>query len=547
MPLIYLVVAVYVFIIIQNIASVSASSLRNYRTTEEGSYKVKNSTRQLVPFLNAQTAYKQNRVVGGRNADPGSFPSFVHWDWGCGGSLIHEDIVLSAAHCYHLGGRNNDQVFVGSNRFQDGVERTITEYVPHPQYERKYERNDFLILKLDSSVEDVKPITLNRDKGIPSINDRLTVVGFGKTYATSNPNVLQQANVDLIPFDRCVMSMREAVDDMNICAGGGGRDACMGDSGGPLYSTSSDGQEQQQVGIVSWGKGCGISYYPGIYSRVSYAYGWIKNKICMHSANPPSECVPITVHFENYSNNHARVIQLQITDIDNVHIMYESLAFNLQESPQITTILMPGKYLLNINDFSGHPSIARSYSVFRGEGADLELLSYGIPKDNVAVSFDVLDYHRQQQQQQLTKQNDQQWQQQQLRQHQPIKERKEQPTLSISTPGNDQSTTVAISIEFLFDHYSDEISWSLLDISNEKLLGNANTGDYLWIEYGRRTTQEIFTIQKGDIYRFTISDSAGDGLCCLYSSGYFAVKVGEKVIFTGDEFGSTESIEFTVS
>jgi hypothetical protein len=69
-----------------------------------------------------------------------------------------------------------------------------------------------------------------------------------------------------------------------ICAGTmkGGRDACMGDSGGPLlyYETISGTEIPVQVGLVSWGMGCGLPRLPSVYARVSSAYGWIREVAC---------------------------------------------------------------------------------------------------------------------------------------------------------------------------------------------------------------------------------------------------------------------------
>ena len=59
-----------------------------------------------------------------------------------------------------------------------------------------------------------------------------------------------------------------------MCAGEAGHDSCQGDSGGPL--TCGEGQDKVLCGIVSWGRGCALRGYPGVYAKVSAYIDWIK-------------------------------------------------------------------------------------------------------------------------------------------------------------------------------------------------------------------------------------------------------------------------------
>ena len=54
-----------------------------------------------------------------------------------------------------------------------------------------------------------------------------------------------------------------------LCAGEEGKDSCKGDSGGPL---TCDGYH---CGVVSWGYGCALAAYPGVYTQTSYFVDWI--------------------------------------------------------------------------------------------------------------------------------------------------------------------------------------------------------------------------------------------------------------------------------
>merc|ERR1712110_548984 len=75
-----------------------------------------------------------------------------------------------------------------------------------------------------------------------------------------------------------------------MCAGdtnNGGEDACQGDSGGPLYDEEND----LLVGVTSWGYGCALQQYPGVYSRISDQWSWIKTTICDNHSDPkPDFC-----------------------------------------------------------------------------------------------------------------------------------------------------------------------------------------------------------------------------------------------------------------
>ena len=125
-----------------------------------------------------------NRIVGGTQASLGEFPYFVEWERGCGASLIHSDIILTAAHC------NGNSVPTGVivSAYQSGqaingaVARTIVERSQHPNYNSNTEMNDFMVMRLNSPVTGVAPIALNADPLIPVGNEMLTVMGFGDLF-----------------------------------------------------------------------------------------------------------------------------------------------------------------------------------------------------------------------------------------------------------------------------------------------------------------------------------------------------------------------------
>lgn len=277
-------------------AIVSAGATPNYLFTDTGSKGV------------------EGRIVGGFDAQPGEFPFFVQWT-GCGASLIHEDIILTAAHCSPI---DNDDVIVGAySKYQtegppiNSVERKIVERRIHESYDASTILNDFMVMKLDRAV-DLPPIKLNTQADGPADADHVTVIGLGSTrgrrdtvFSPYQENedlvhtrnlVLQKVDIEVIPQDECngeLMYNGLIKPDEMLCAGDrdGGKDACFGDSGAPLIELDGNGG-YKQVGVVSFGAGCARPDRPGVYSRVSTAYNWIHEQICDLADNPPVSCNP---------------------------------------------------------------------------------------------------------------------------------------------------------------------------------------------------------------------------------------------------------------
>ncbi|XP_046333462.2 serine protease 27-like isoform X1 [Haliotis rufescens] len=244
--------------------------------------------------------YPGLRLVGGTEALDREFPWSVHLykqgrrKYECGASIISKNSILTAAHCVSdvIQRPGALSVGYGSTNKSSLTYVEAKEIAVHPAYNASTYDNDVAVVTVS------EPLPLNASTNLRSIclpdadatyeaGTQCIVTGWGFTEEQGPPlpDALQKVSVPLIPLNICRDAYSEepvVLSERQICAGYytvGGKDACKGDSGGPLFC--ADGDRWVQYGIVSAGKGCARALYPGIYSYVPQHIEWINSHIVL--------------------------------------------------------------------------------------------------------------------------------------------------------------------------------------------------------------------------------------------------------------------------
>jgi secreted trypsin-like serine protease len=271
------------------VARAAATAKACWSQYDQGEEKVMGGTSRVTRLLVAAgmiaagavaiglgPASADQQIVGGNRASIADYGYTVFLTTAdgfqyCGGTLVDDDKVVTAAHCA-VGRSPADVVVVGGREDKEsnaGTVSPVTEIWVHPAFTGVRSGADIAVLSLARSMP-YQTVDIAHDADLYAPGAAGTILGWGRTTEQGDASrFLLKAQVPLIADASCKKAYPVFKAEAMTCAGveKGGVDTCQGDSGGPLII---DGE---LAGITSWGEGCAAPGKPGVYTRVAaYAH-----------------------------------------------------------------------------------------------------------------------------------------------------------------------------------------------------------------------------------------------------------------------------------
>lgn len=257
----------------------------------------------FLTFGLAEAQASAPRIIGGNPIDATAAPWQVllriNNATQCGGALISDTWILTAAHCLNGMGPSQVEAYVGvtdQNRVTRDQQVQVSQVIINPGWNPSTYSSDLALIGLAAPVvtgASVQPalLPLVQDSNAwPAAGEQATISGWGSTTLSgSSSPLLRAATVQILtsPTDpKCGEYGTSFVPGNHLCAGlpQGGIDACQGDSGGPL--TVAYNGAAVLAGIVSSGTGCADPRYPGLYTRVTSFLPWLRQYVALPQSPP---------------------------------------------------------------------------------------------------------------------------------------------------------------------------------------------------------------------------------------------------------------------
>ena len=275
-----------------------------------------------------RSASWQSAIVNGAEAEPNSWPWMVslrnraNGQHFCGGSIIDETWIITAAHCLRDGAdelRPENIKIVAGDHVITTIQASEREYLPrrfllHKEFDNITLDNDIALIELTEAIvynDAIAPVCL--PNGPPPIGQICTTTGWGWTLKTGDRTRLNELHPSILSNEKCgsVDYWGDHVTPNMVCAGfqghGAGHGVCRGDSGGPLACNNNGNSPYSLVGIVSWtANRCKNpdGTKPSVFSKVYNYHDWIQNSIAKchgYFLSDDGHCYKYVEHAMNYS------------------------------------------------------------------------------------------------------------------------------------------------------------------------------------------------------------------------------------------------------